>query len=75
MDNSPQLLFNIVLEEVVAASFPYKGGGVFRVSVFLEDPSHFLLYPRFLVEMKDGTHASWQELLLQRYYLMKDGWL
>lgn len=67
MDNSPQLLFNIVLEEVIAASFQYKGGGVFHVSMFLEDLSHFLLSPHFLVEMKDGTHASWQEFLLQQY--------
>lgn len=41
--------------------------------MFLEDPSHFLLSPHFLVEVKDGTRASCQELLLQQYCLMKDG--
>lgn len=46
MDNSPQLLYNVVLEEGIAASFQYKGGGVFHVNMFLEDSSHFLLsYP------------------------------
>lgn len=36
MDNSPHIFFN-VLEEVIAASSQYKGGGVFNVNQFLED--------------------------------------
>lgn len=73
MDNSPQLLLNIVLEDIIAASLKYRGGGIFHVSMFLEVLSHFLLSSHFLEEMKDGTHASWKESLLQQYYLMKDG--
>lgn len=74
MDNSPQVLFNIGLEDMIAAPLKYRGSGIFHVSVFLEVPRHFLLSSHFLEEMKDGTHASWQESLLQQYYLMKDGW-
>lgn len=59
---------------MIAASLKYRGGGIFHVSMFLEVPSHFLLSSHFLEEMKDGTHASWKEFLLQQYYLMKDGW-
>lgn len=74
MDNSPQLLLNTVLEDMITASLKYRGDGIFHISMFLEVPSHFLLSSHFLEEMKDGTHASWKESLPQQYYLIKDGW-
>lgn len=73
MDNSPQLLFSVILKEPMAASFQYKGVGVFHAGILGRSQPFPSLSP------PSDENERWArcqlEVALPSAVLSDEGWL